>query len=261
MRNFDAEREVKRIIRWIRHWYVDNGYKTTAVIGISGGKDSTIIAKLLVMALGKDHVYGVLMPNGEQADIDDAKKVVELLDIPYAEVNIKHIYDAAVVALQSANPFNVKDDVLINLPPRIRMMTLYGIAQGMPNGGRVVNTCNRSEDYIGYCTKYGDSAGDFAPCAHLTVTEMLAIGDYLGLPEELVHKTPSDGLCGKSDEDNFGFTYEELDNFIFNVTEWNPVLTPNANKIKDLHDKNIHKMTVVPNVENTYCPPMIPEDN
>lgn len=239
---FDANREIRKVIMWIQNWFMENGPTANAVIGISGGKDSTIIAKLLVDALGKDRVIGVMMPNGVQSDISDSERVIEFLGIKGYEVNIYDQYNAEVSALREAGIEPTKD-TLINIGPRLRMTTLYAIAQSLPNGGRVCNTCNASEDYIGYSTKYGDAAGDFSPCADFTVTEMLQIGDALGLPYELVHKTPSDGLCGKTDEDNLGFTYAELDKYI------------KTGFIKDLdkkaiidrkHRLNLHKLKTIP---------------
>lgn len=239
---FDANREIRKVIMWIQNWFMENGPTANAVIGISGGKDSTIIAKLLVDALGKDRVIGVMMPNGVQPDISDSERVIEFLGIKGYEVNIYDQYNAEVSALREAGIEPTKD-TLINIGPRLRMTTLYAIAQSLPNGGRVCNTCNASEDYIGYSTKYGDAAGDFSPCADFTVTEMLQIGDALGLPYELVHKTPSDGLCGKTDEDNLGFTYAELDKYI------------KTGFIKDLdkkaiidrkHRLNLHKLKTIP---------------
>lgn len=239
---FDTTKEINNVVQWIREWFYNNGPQANAVIGISGGKDSTIIAALLVKALGKDRVIGVMMPNGVQPDISDSEKVIELLGIKGYEINIYDQYNAEVSALREAGIEPTKD-TLINIGPRLRMTTLYAIAQALPNGGRVCNTCNKSEDYIGYSTKYGDAAGDFSPCADFTVTEMLQIGDALGLPHELVHKTPSDGLCGKTDEDNLGFTYEELDKYI----ETGFIKDPDKKAIIDRkHRLNLHKLKTIP---------------
>ena len=239
---FDTTKEINNVVQWIREWFYNNGPQANAVIGISGGKDSTIIAALLVKALGKDRVIGVMMPNGVQPDISDSEKVIELLGIKGYEVNIYDQYNAEVSALREAGIEPTKD-TLINIGPRLRMTTLYAVAQALPNGGRVCNTCNKSEDYIGYSTKYGGAAGDFSPCADFTVTEMLQIGDALGLPYELVHKTPSDGLCGKTDEDNLGFTYAELDKYI----ETGFIKDPDKKAIIDRkHRLNLHKLKTIP---------------
>ena len=238
---FDANAEIKNVITWIQTWFEANGPKATAVIGISGGKDSTIVAKLLVEALGKDRVLGVLMPNGVQADINDSMRVVQLLGIQYKIRNIEKAYNAVIEFLGGIN--EVSYDTRVNVAPRIRMACLYGEAQNLPNGGRVCNTCNRSEDYVGYSTKFGDSAGDFSPCSGFLVTEMLQIGDALGLPYDLVHKIPSDGLCGKTDEDNLGFTYAELDKYIIT----GEIDDEEKKKIIDRkHALNMHKLLPMP---------------
>lgn len=236
-----TEETIRKITDGIRMWFDSNGPTASAVVGISGGKDSAIVAKLLVEALGKDRVKGVLMPNGEQPDIDDSFRICELLGIEYFVVNISEAVEGLEKQLKTLMPLS--RDSKINLPPRIRMATLYSIAQSLPGGGRVINTCNRSEDYIGYSTKYGDAAGDVSVLGSFTVSEVLQIGDALGLPYELVHKTPSDGLSGQTDEDKLGFTYEMLDNYILNgVCEDADI----KSRIDRLHEMNLHKMKPVP---------------
>lgn len=205
---FNAEKVKNECVQWIRDFFEENGKGCNAVVGISGGKDSSIVAALCVEALGKDRVIGVLMPNGEQADIDMAKLLVDHLGIKHYIVNIKDAVDGIINAI----PFELQTQSLTNLPPRIRMSTLYAVSQS--NNGRVANTCNLSEDWVGYSTRYGDSVGDFSPCSNLTVQEMKEIGRLTGLPDVLVDKVPIDGLCGKTDEDNLGFTYAELDRYI-----------------------------------------------
>ena len=241
---FDALKEIDNIVDWIRDWFKENGPEANAVIGLSGGKDSTIVAALLVKALGKDRVVGVLMPNGIQKDISDSKEVAEFLGIRNYTVNIEGAYNAALASFEEGFPeVPVSNDTKINLAPRLRMATLYALAQSLPGGGRVTNTCNASEDYIGYSTKYGDAAGDFSPCSDFTVTEMLMIGDALGLPEKLVHKTPSDGLCGQTDEDKLGFTYAALDKYILTGECPDEEL---KKRIDMLHKLNLHKLKVIP---------------
>lgn len=205
---FDALKVKNDCVEWIKAFFEENGKDCNAIVGISGGKDSSIVAALCVEALGKDRVIGVLMPCGEQSDIDMAQLLVKHLDIKHYVVNIK----AAVDGLKSSIPFELSQQSNTNLPPRIRMSTLYAVAQS--NNGRVANTCNLSEDWVGYSTRYGDAAGDFSPCSNITVAEMKEIGALLGLPEVLVNKVPIDGLCGKTDEENLGFTYAELDRYI-----------------------------------------------
>ncbi len=199
------------VIRWIRDWFETNGKGCNAVIGLSGGKDSTVVAALCAEALGKERVIGVLMPNGIQPDIEDSREVVKFLGIKYYEINIQRAVEGLSAELKKAG-IEISEQTRINLPPRIRMSTLYAVSQS--NNGRVANTCNLSEDWIGYSTRYGDAAGDFAPLGNLTVQEVRKLGAELGLPAHLVQKTPSDGLCGKSDEDKIGFTYEVLDKYI-----------------------------------------------
>ena len=207
---FNAETVKNDCVQWIRDFFEANGKDCNAVVGISGGKDSSVAAALCVEALGKDRVIGVLMPQGTQHDIDAAYMLVNHLGIRHYEINIK----AAVDSILSAMPadLSLSAQSLQNLPPRIRMSTLYAVSQSC--NGRVVNTCNLSEDWVGYSTRYGDSVGDFSPMSNLTVTEVKQIGYLLGLPRELVDKTPIDGLCGKTDEENLGFTYAELDEYI-----------------------------------------------
>ena len=205
---FDAAKAKDDCVRWIRQFFEENGKDCNAVLGISGGKDSSVCAALCVEALGADRVIGVLMPNGEQADIDMAHLLCDHLGIKKYVVNVKD----AIEGVKNAMPVELSQQSTINLPPRIRMATVYAISQSF--NGRVVNTCNLSEDWVGYATRYGDAAGDFSPLSHLTVQEVKAIGRQLGLPDVLVDKPPIDGLCGKTDEDNLGFTYAVLDEYI-----------------------------------------------
>lgn len=247
---FDVKKVKNEIVEWIRDWFEQNGKDCMAVVGISGGKDSSVVAALCVEALGKDRVIGVLMPNGHQSDITDAYKLCELLNIKSIEVNIKETVDSVYDAIrygvyddtrQGFDELNISVQSRINLPPRIRMATLYAISQSV--NGRVANTCNLSEDWVGYATKYGDAAGDFSPLSQLTVTEVKALGCELGLTSELVDKTPTDGLCGKTDEDNLGFTYAELDAYIRDGIE--PSEEVKA-KIDSMHEKNLFKLQPMP---------------
>ena len=210
MYTFDVNKTIEQACAWITDFFEKNGKGCNAVLGISGGKDSSVAAALCVKALGKDRVIGVLMPNGEQSDIDCAQKLVNHLGIKNYTVNIKQGYDGIVNAIPAELEFS--EQARINLAPRLRMSTVYAVSQCC--NGRVVNTCNLSEDWVGYSTRYGDSVGDFSPLSHLTVTEVKQIGKQLGLPLDLVEKVPSDGLSGKTDEDNLGFTYAVLDKYI-----------------------------------------------
>ncbi len=209
--SFDALKVKNDIVQWIKDWFEINGKGCKGVVGISGGKDSSVVAALLVEALGKDNVVGVLMPKGEQFDIDVSIALCEFLDIKYYTVNINDAYNGLMKELEKSGvPVNTQ--AVTNLPPRIRMSTVYAVSQSV--NGRVANTCNLSEDWVGYSTRYGDSVGDFSPLSKLTVQEVKEIGRVLGLPPMFVDKVPIDGLCGKTDEDNLGFTYETLDRYI-----------------------------------------------
>jgi len=242
---FDVEKITADCVRWIRNFFEENGKGCNAVIGISGGKDSSIAAALCVEALGKERVIGVLMPQGEQHDIDMAYMLVNHLGIKHYVVNIKDAVDGVLNNLP--NELAVTEQTKQNLPARIRMTTLYAVSQS--SNGRVCNTCNLSEDWVGYSTRYGDSVGDFSPMSHLTVTEIKKIGYYLGLPKELVDKTPIDGLCGKTDEDNLGFTYAELDKYIREGTiddEHKKLLIDNK------HKNNLFKLELMPSFKPSF---------
>ena len=207
---FNAEKIKNDCVAWIRDFFEANGKGCNAVLGISGGKDSSVAAALCVEALGRDRVIGVLMPRGEQHDIDCAYKLVNHLGIKHYEINTKDAFDGIMSAMPKE--LAITEQSVNNLSPRLRMATVYAVSQSV--NGRVVNTCNLSEDWVGYSTRYGDSVGDFSPLSRLTVQEVKEIGHVLGLPADLVEKTPIDGLCGKTDEDNLGFTYAVRDRYI-----------------------------------------------
>ncbi|MBE6859646.1 MAG: NAD(+) synthase [Ruminococcus sp.] len=244
---FNAKETTEKAAQWIRDFFEKNGKGCNAVIGISGGKDSSICAALCVKALGKERVIGVLMPNGEQSDIDMARLLVNHLDIKAVEVNINEAYKGVLNGLENAKPVNgfrmdgISNQTIVNLPPRLRMAVLYAVSQSC--NGRVANTCNLSEDWVGYSTRYGDSVGDFSPLARLTVAEVREMGRFLGLPEVLVDKVPSDGLCGKTDEDNLGFTYAVLDKYIRTGVCEDPETKA---IIDDKHIKNKFKLELMP---------------
>lgn len=236
---FDAIKVKNECVEWIKNFFEENGKGCNAVVGISGGKDSSIAAALCVEALGKDRVIGVLMPQGEQHDIDKAYMLVNHLGIKHYEINVKNAIDSIVASFPEELELSVQSKT--NLPPRIRMATLYAVSQSV--NGRVVNTCNLSEDWVGYSTRYGDAAGDFSPMSHLTVTEVKQIGHLLGLPAELVEKVPIDGLCGKTDEENLGFTYAELDVYI----RTGKIDDPEKKALIDRkHKANLFKLELMP---------------
>lgn len=247
MYEFNAEKVKNGIVEWIRDWFAINGPECNAVIGISGGKDSTVAAALCVEALGKDRVIGVMMPNGIQSDLDDAIAVCKYLDIKSVIFNIEDSVQAVLNNMIKCGHDVCRDthtriiplpseQTKINLPPRIRMATLYAVSQSV--NGRVVCTDNCSEKWVGYSTRWGDNVGDFAPLLEYFVDEVMAIGDALGLPYELVHKTPSDGLCGKSDEDNLGVTYDQIKACVVMGTCGDPKADA---RIEYLHEKNHFK--------------------
>lgn len=242
-KSFEAKGYKDMVVDWIRDWFAANGPDCKAVIGISGGKDSTVVAGLCVEALGKERVVGVIMPNSVMNDFGDAERVCEFLDINHYVIDIGRSVSNLQFQMVKAmgGTFKFPDQALINLPPRMRMATLYMVSQSI--GGRVACTDNLSESYIGYSTRWGDNVGDFAPLASFTATEVIAIGDALGLPQDLVHKTPSDGLCGKTDEDNFGFTYRQLDNYIRYGSSGNYFIDED---IKEKHAKNLFKRVILP---------------
>ena len=259
----DYEKITIEIINWLQNWFKDK--LGPAIIGISGGKDSTVCAALLVKALGAERVIGVMMPNGEQKDIDDSIKVCKLLGIKTFTINIGETVNALnkeiiseikepgienkyiIHTIANSKKYIINNPLYsTNTPARCRMTVLYGIA-ALYNGF-VVNTCNLSEDWIGYSTKWGDAVGDFSILNKLTKTEVVELGDYLGLPHELTHKTPSDGMCGMSDEDKLGFTYDDLDNYIRSLPEYNIDGIEHLKPSKEIIEK-IEKMHNHPNTK------------
>lgn len=238
---FDAKKVKNALVEWIREYFRNNASPDTkAVIGISGGKDSSVVAALCVEALGKDRVFGVLMPQGEQFDIDVSYALCKHLDISHVVINIGEAVKNVIAGIE-ATGLPLTTVTTFNTPARIRMTTLYGVSGAI--GGRVANTCNLSEDWCGYATKFGDAAGDFSPLSHLTVTEVKAIGRELGLPSLFVDKVPIDGLCGKTDEENLGFTYDTLDKYIRDGIEPEPAI---KERIDRLHVLNLHKLLPMP---------------
>ena len=236
-------KESEKVIEWIKQYFKDNGKDCNAIIGISGGCDSSVTAALLVKALGKDRVIGVLMPNGDQYDIDCSYQLVKFLDIKYYVININKPYLKLTNEIDTKLKIDSKsyDIYRTNTPSRLRMATLYGIS-GLFNG-RVANTCNLSEDYVGYSTKFGDSAGDFSPISNFTKTEVRELGEELGLPKNLIYKVPEDGMSFKSDEEKLGFTYEVLDKYI-RTGEIDDLKI--KEKIDKMHLANLHKIQLMP---------------
>lgn len=247
-----AVSNLEKVLSWLKNYKEETNCRGV-VLGLSGGKDSTVVAMLAKKVWGAENVFGIIMPNGFQADIDDAVEIASELGIRNAIVNIGDAIDSLVRDIQFFEGRNhlgnndwfencppITDKAKTNIPPRIRMTVLYAVAQSI--GYRVIGTGNASEAYIGWTTKWGDSANDFNPIAHLTCTEVIEIGGILakelGLDEKYVNKSPADGLTGKTDEDNFGFTYEELDRYIHNDTS---IPEETAKKIEKLHAASEHK--------------------
>jgi len=241
---FDAKKTKEKMIDWLRDYFEKNGKDCSAVVGISGGKDSSTVAALCAQALGRERVYGVLMPQGQQHDIDYSRELVEVLGIKRLEINIKKTVDAMLESIKEAD-FSLNRQATINIPARIRMTTLYAVSAAV--NGRVANTCNLSEDYIGYATKYGDAAGDFSPLSQLTVAEVKLVARELSLPEKFIEKVPEDGLSGLSDEENIGFTYAVLDKYIREGVCEDAAI---KEKIDKMHKLNLHKLELMPHYAN-----------
>jgi len=237
---FDAAKTKDAIIKWIRDYFEANGKDCNAVVGISGGKDSSVTAALCAMALGKERVYGVLMPQGNQHDINYSQEIVTHLDIKHITVNIKDSVDTLLNEIKKSG-ISANKQAIVNTPARIRMTALYAISAIV--NGRVANTCNLSEDWVGYSTKYGDSAGDFSPLSQLTVGEVKNLGKELGIPLKFIEKTPEDGLSGLSDEENLGFSYDILDKYIREKVCEDAIT---KEKIDKLHQINLHKLALIP---------------
>lgn len=240
---FDVKKVLNELTVWIRDWFEENGRDCNAIVGISGGKDSSVAAALCARALGVDRVIGVLMPNGEQSDIAMSRLLVEHLGIRHFVVNIHDGYQGLLGEVRRQLG-DVSRDTEINLAPRLRMATLYAVAQS--NNGRVANTCNLSEDWVGYSTRYGDSAGDFSPLSMLCVREVKALGRELGLPECLVEKVPIDGLCGQTDEEKLGFTYATLDAYIRDGVEPDAATKARIDRLYKLNRFKVRFMDVFP---------------
>ena len=248
---FNAKLQLAGLLEWMNEQMTNCGGKT-AVIGISGGKDSSTVAALAVAAYGRENVYGVLMPDGVQPDIDYSNGLVEVLDIPHCTVNI-HAATGGILDEMERVGLTPSRQTKVNLPSRIRMATLYAVAQTVP-GGIVINTSNLSEDWVGYCTIYGDSAGAFSPLGMYTTEEVIALGRELGLPEKYLVKAPSDGLTGLTDEDNLGFTYHAVNEYI----RKGEVTADLKEKIDHKHRVSRFKFQTLPVYQNGM--PIVPEE-
>lgn len=244
MAEFDAVKVKNELVEWIRNWFEVNGKGCNAIVGISGGVDSSTVAALCVEALGKDRVYGVLMPQGTQSDIDYSYKLCEHLGIDYCVVDIGDTVSGLLDEIYIRSGFDITEQTKINFPARIRMSTLYAVSQS--HNGRVANTCNYSETYVGYDTRFGDSVGDFSPLAMLTKTEVRSVASALNLPEHLVQKVSLDGLCGQTDEESFQFTYAMLDRYLRTGEIDDPEV---KKRIEVMHKKGLFKTMPMPHFE------------
>lgn len=244
MAEFDAVKVKDKIVEWIQEFFEINGKGCNAIVGISGGVDSSTVAALCVEALGKDRVFGVLMPQEVQADIDYSYELCEHLGIDYCVVNIGDTVSELLDEIHIKSGFDITEQTKINLPARIRMSTLYAVSQS--HNGRVANTCNYSETYVGYDTRFGDSVGDFSPLGMFTKTEVRAVAEVLGLPERLVQKVSLDGLCGQTDEESFQFTYAMLDKYLRTGEIDDPEV---KKRIEAMHKKGLFKTMPMPHFE------------
>lgn len=245
MAEFDAVKVKNELVEWIRNWFEVNGKGCNAIVGVSGGKDSSVVAALCCEALGKDRVIGVLMPQGTQSDISYSYDLVKHLGVKHLVCNIGQsvidIMNSVKYSNKSFDDFDISNQAKVNTPARVRMTTLFCVAQSL--NGRVSCNGNASEAYTGYSTFGGDGFGSFAPILDLTVTEVKELGKVLGLPAHLIEKAPTDGLCGKTDEDNLGFSYATLDRYI-RTGEIDDIEI--KKKIDIMHEKNKFKLTTIP---------------
>ena len=248
--NFNAKKEIENILDHMKNYFEECHLPKKCIVGISGGKDSYVVAALAVKLFGKENVIGIQLPNGVQADISDSDKIIENLGIAKKKVNISKAYKGLCKEIKKAAKTDANENYLFktNTPSRIRMTTLYGLA-ALENAV-VLNTDNLSEGLTGYSTLYGDLAGSYSPIKNYTVTEVRAIGDELGLLKEFVHKAPSDGMCGSTDEQSIArqtgvkdFTYEKLD--ILCRTGVSPFSEEDTEKLRERYRKNKFKFELI----------------
>ena len=243
---FDAKTVTNDVIKWVKKLFEEKFPDKNCCIALSGGKDSSVVAAICVAALGKDRVKAIMLPQHVQSDIDYSVLCANHLGIEYKVVNIGATVDSIITEME-ANGVEVTKQARVNVPARVRMTELYFYAQC--NNGIPSCNCNLSEDWVGYATFGGDGFGSFAPLSQLTVSEVRAIGHELGLPSELVDKTPTDGLCGKTDEDNLGFTYDTLDRYIRTGEIDDEDVKA---KIDSIHEKNLFKLQLMPSFHPNF---------
>lgn len=244
---FDAKKEKERIVEFIRDYYSKN-HVDGAILGISGGKDSGVVAGLMVEALGKENVIGVTLPcHSKELDKTDAKLVSDYYDFPLYNFDLTNIFDGFKEELKNIGDFNLEEtkDSDINLKPRLRMATVYYLEALFSKISHktylVAGTSNKCELYVGYFTKGGDSVHDIAPIADLTVDEVIALGEELNVPKEVLYKAPNDGLSNQTDEDKLGVTYKAVAEYMENPDLVNE---KDRKTIERLHQNNAHKFVI-----------------
>ena len=243
---FDVKTVTNDVIEWVKNLFEEKFPDKNCCIALSGGKDSSVVAAICVAALGKDRVKAIMLPHHVQSDIDCSVLCANHLGIEYKVVNIGATVDSIITEME-AKGVKITEQAIVNVPARVRMTELYFYSQC--NNGIPSCNCNFSEDWVGYATFGGDGFGSFAPLSQLTVSEVKAIGRELGLPSELVDKTPTDGLCGKTDEDNLGFTYDTLDRYIRTGEIDDEDVKA---KIDSMHEKNLFKLQPMPSFHPNF---------
>lgn len=247
MKKFNAEKETKKVIKFIRNYYKKNNL-VGAILGISGGKDSAVVAALLVSALGKENVIGVTLPcHSKEEDRIDAKLVSDYYGFNLINFDITATFDTFKQELKKLGEF--KEEELknsdINLKPRLRMSTLYYLSALYSAVNKktylVAGTSNKCELFVGYFTKGGDNVNDISTIADFTVEEVIKIGEYLKVPEKVLYKKPNDGLSNQTDEEKLGVTYKDIASYMEDKTSVNKEV---ANKIEKLHNNNKHKFNI-----------------
>lgn len=236
---FNAKEVADKLVLWLREYFDNNAKPLNAVVGCSGGKDSTVVLAALVRAIGTNRTYAILMPNGVQSDIDDSYKVCEFLGLNPYVCNIEESYNG--IAKSVGDHFNATNQARTNLGPMMRVSMLKFISQCV--NGRFTCNANLSERYAGWFSLFGDDQGNIRPLANLTATEVVQVGKALGLPDWMVEKKPADGLCGTTDEDKFGFSYTVLDHYIRTGEYDDPEIKA---KIDEMHNRNIFKLKPMP---------------
>ena len=246
-KEFNVQKETKNIIDFIKNYYKENKLKG-AIIGISGGKDSAVVAGLFTKALGKENVIGVTLPcNSKEEDKKDAKLISDYYGFKLINFDITNVFNSFKSELNNLGIFTDEQtkNSDINLKPRLRMASLYYLAAlySFVNNGTylVAGTSNKCELYVGYFTKGGDSVHDISPIADFTVEEVIKIGEYLNVPRKVLYKAPNDGLSNQTDEDKLGVKYDEIASYIYDKSLVDKIT---RQKIEKLHNNSKHKFNI-----------------